>query len=83
MKKILLILIASILFITGCNVKSIEATPKVRYIQNYGKFEFYVDKETCVEYIEVSSSYGKGFTPRLNADGTLKQNEECSKDKMD
>lgn len=82
MKKVLL-LIASLLFLTGCYTELIKATPKVRYIQNYGKFEFFVDKETCVEYIEDYTSHGLGFIPRLNADGTLILNEVCLKTKMD
>lgn len=79
MKKI--IIIVSVLLLTGCNVESVEAEPRIKYIQNHGKFEFYVDEETCVEYIEDTSSYGKGLTPRLNSDGTPIVNEVCLKDK--
>ena len=80
MKKILILI--SVLLLTGCYVETTEATPKVRYIQNYGKFEYYVDKETCVEYIEYDGSYSGNLTPRLNADGTPMLNEICLENKV-
>lgn len=81
MKKILLII--AILLLTGCNSESSEEIINTNYMQDSMQFNFRVDKETCVEYIEYDGSYSGNLTPRLNSDGTLKQNEECLKDKID
>lgn len=49
---------------------------QVKKLNKENYFDFYVDKETCAEYIY--SYKGSGcFIPRLNADGTLKTNKEC------
>lgn len=67
MKKLLLIPL--ILFLlTGCGQTE----------ENNSNISFYVDESTCVEYIKYkANTYGGNLTPRLNADGTLKLNEEC------
>lgn len=82
MKKILLLIILT-LFLTGCGAEPINKkieTNDTYYIQSSPYFDFYVDKETCVEYIY--SYKGDGcFIPRLNTDGTLKLNETCLKNK--
>ena len=73
MKKLLLIPL--LLFLTtGCGQTEVD--------ENNNNISFYVDESTCVEYIKYKAhSYGGNITPRLNADGTLKLNEECL-DKM-
>ena len=83
MKKILLLII-SILLLTGCGIEPISEDSNNEtsyYIQDSIKFDFYVDKNTCVEYIIFSGGYKGGITPRLNTDGTLKLNETCLKNK--
>lgn len=85
MKKILLLIIIIIL-LTGCGTESINKkheTNDTYYIQDSLNFDFYVDKETCVEYIIFNGGYRGGITPRLNADGTLKLNKICLKDEVD
>lgn len=79
MKKILLLIILTLL-LTGCGAEPISKTDSnnTYYIQDSAMYDFYIDKETCVEYIY--SSYGY-FIPRLNADSTLKLNETCLKNK--
>ncbi len=83
MKKILLLII-SILLLTGCGIEPISEDNNNEtsyYIQDSIKFDFYVDKNTCIEYIIFSGGYKGGITPRLNTDGTLKLNETCLKNK--
>ena len=85
MKKFLLLVIIIIL-LTGCGAESINEkheTNDTYYIQDSLNFDFYVDKETCVEYIIFNGGYRGGITPRLNADGTLKLNKICLKDEAD
>lgn len=85
MKKFLLLVIIIIL-LTGCGAESINKkheTNDTYYIQDSLNFDFYVDKETCVEYIIFNGGYRGGITPRLNADGTLKLNKICLKDEAD
>lgn len=85
MKKFLLLVIIIIL-LTGCGAESINKkheTNDTYYIQDSLNFYFYVDKETCVEYIIFNGGYHGGITPRLNADGTLKLNKICLKDEVD
>lgn len=81
MKKILLLIIF-ILLLTGCGAEPISKTETKNltyYIQDSMNFDFYIDKETCIEYIIFSGEYKGGITPRLNTDGTLKLNEICLK----
>lgn len=81
MKKIILLLIP-VLLLTGCGAKPInEDKGTGYYMQDSMSFDFYVDKETCVEYIVYKGGYRGGLTPRLNADNTLKLNETCLKGK--
>nr|DAT77141.1 MAG TPA: foot protein [Caudoviricetes sp.] len=78
MLKKSLLLIIPIILLTGCTVESIGTEEKndIYYMQDSTMFEFYVDKGTCVEYIQ--SYKGKGaLIPRLNADGTVKLNTKC------
>ena len=85
MKKFLLLVIIIIL-LTGCGAESINKkheTNDTYYIQDSLNFDFYVDKETCIEYIIFNGGYRGGITPRLNADGTLKLNKICLKDEAD
>lgn len=81
MKKTLLLMIP-ILFLTGCGAEPVNKTNSnnTYYIQGNPYFDFYVDKETCVEYI-YSYKGDDFFMPRLNTNGTLKLNETCLKDK--
>lgn len=80
MKKILLLIILTLL-LTGCGAEPISKTDSnnTYYIQDSSTYDFYINKETCVEYIYRSYGY---FIPRLNADGTLKLNETCLKNKV-
>lgn len=83
MKKILL-LIVPVLFLTGCGAEPIEEKETKNYayyMQDSRSFEFYVDKKTCVEYIEYDGGYSGNLIPRLNADGTLILNENCLENK--
>ena len=73
MKKLLIIPLLLFL-ITGCGQTEEDV--------NNNNISFYVDESTCVEYIKYKAhSYGGSITPRLNADGTLKLNEECLNEK--
>ena len=78
-------LIFGILFLTGCSttiITPIDTNGKndTYYIQDSSMYDFYVDKETCIEYIIFSGSYKGGITPRLNRDGTLLLNKKCLKE---
>ena len=57
-------------------VETIIPTLYRYYKENY-TILFYTDSETCVEYIKYASINKGGITPRFNADGTLKLDEEC------
>lgn len=81
------LVLAIVLLLTGCGADTVnddDAESKdnyeIYYIQEYYAFDFYVDKETCVEYIVFQGSYKGGLTPRLNDDGTLKLNKNCLKE---
>ena len=85
MKKLILLL-APVLLLTGCDgcdseLIEEETITNTYYLQDKMQFEFFIDKETCVEYIEYDGSYSGTLTPRLNADGTLKLNEICLENK--
>lgn len=68
-KKELIVLI--VLFcLTGCESNSKDSEDDYTIL-------FYTDSETCVEYIKYASINKGGITPRFNADGTLKLDEEC------
>lgn len=80
MKKILLIV--PVLFLTGCGAEPIDGEDTnnfTYYIQDSLYYDFYIDKETCVEYIKEITH--DSLTPRLNSDGTLKLNEICIENK--
>lgn len=76
-KKIIL-LIVSILVITGCDSR-IDNQEK-KYIQDNVGYSVVIDKETCVEYIEFVGYYKKALSVRLNADGKPIVNEKCLND---
>lgn len=82
MKKILLLIIPVIL-LTGCGAEAIdiEKNNNKYYMQDSINFDFYIDRETCVEYIRFTGGYKGGLTIRLNADGTPMLNEECLESK--
>lgn len=83
MKKIILLLTLGLL-LAGCGAKPInEDKGTGYYMQDSMSFDFYVDKETCVEYIVYKGGYKGGLTPRLKADNTLKSNETCLKNRGD
>lgn len=87
MKKIVFLVLAALLLIcasAGCIAE--EETEEVasdKYIQNYeyssNYVYVYVDEYTGVEYLIFSAVKKGGITPRYNADGTLKINEEFRK----
>lgn len=74
MKK-LLILPLLLLLVTGCSVDVNDETESTKV--NNTDIYFYIDENTCVEYIVYDGWYSGGITPRLNRDGTIMLNEEC------
>lgn len=77
MKKILIIPLL-LLLITGCTSKNEDNNYDTNYQEINDNFiYYYTDEDTCVEYIVFSGYRKGGITPRLNADGTIKLNEEC------
>ena len=74
MKK-LLILPLLLLLVTGCNISTNNETERNELNKN--NIYFYIDENTCVEYIVYDAWYSGGITPRLNRDGTIMLNEEC------
>lgn len=87
MNKIILVLLAVLLVCASAGCISEKETEEVvsdKYIQNYEYSDYvyvYVDKYTGVEYLIFSAGSNKGgITPRYNADGTLKINEEFKND---
>lgn len=78
MKKLILLVI-TILLLTGCLAEPIEKDENnyTYYLQDDIDFDFYIDKETCIEYIIYKGIKEGGITPRLNADGTPMLNEKC------
>lgn len=81
MKRIVIIpiMVITILFLTGCNERTSEYDSSL-----LNSYYIYVDKETCVEYFVSDGSYNTGdFTPRYNADGTLKTNKNCLNSRED
>lgn len=76
------LVLAIVLLLTGCGADTVNNNieNKDNYMQEYYSFNFYVDEETCVEYIVFHDTYKGGITPRLNDDGTLKLNKNCLKD---
>ena len=73
------LVLAIVLLLTGCGADTVNdnVENKDNYMQEYHSFNFYVDAETCVEYIVFHDTYKGGLTPRLNDDSTLKLNENC------
>lgn len=66
-KIICFILTLTIVMLTACG----NTENKTKYMQDCNSnFKIFVDKETGVNYVYVSTAYGKGITVRLNADGT-------------
>lgn len=63
--KKLFILIIPILLLCGCDSGQISNRK-------------FIDKDTCVIYL---SYYNGGITPMYNADGTLKIDKDCIKNK--
>lgn len=83
MKKTIFLVLAALLLVcasAGCIAE--EVAPD-KYIQNYEYGSYYVyvyvDEYTGVEYLIFSASKKGGITPRYNADGTLRINEEFRK----
>ncbi len=80
------LVLAIVLLLTGCGADTVNNNVEnkdnyeANYMQEYHSFNFYIDEETCVEYIVFHDTYKGGITPRLNDDGTLKLNENCLKD---
>lgn len=72
MKKLLIIPLILIV-LTGCSERTNEYEETM-----LDSYYIYVDKDTCVEYFVSNSMYNSGnFTPRYNADLTLKVNKKC------
>lgn len=70
MKRIMIMLAISTLFISGCKSNHINSTDDDTIF-------IYTDSETCVEYIKYAVGYKGGITVRLNTDGSIKLNEKC------
>lgn len=87
MKKIIFLVLTALLLVcasAGC-ITAEESVSPDKYFQNHDDGTYYVyvyiDEHTGVEYLiyrEVLLDCG-GITPRYNADGTLKINEEFRK----
>lgn len=76
MKKILIIII-----ILGCFIFTKGVYGKAEYNDGFN-IAIYIDKDTCVEYFVSDGSYNRGTVfPRYNADGTLKTNKKCMKNR--
>lgn len=75
MKKIPIIFLL-LLLVSGCSIE-VNNSEKVSNEINNDNIYFYIDQDTCVEYIAYIGNYKAGITNRLNADGTVKLNEEC------
>lgn len=87
-----IILLTSILLITGCSIETQESTCSIEtqestqnessYLKN--RIKTFVDKETCVEYFVSNGYYNQGeVTVKYNADGTLKINKKCLEEDND
>ena len=80
------LVLAIVLLLTGCGADTVNNNVEnkdnyeANYMQDYSSCNFYIDEETCVEYIVFHDTYKGGITPRLNDDGTLKLNKNCLKD---
>ena len=75
MKNKVLVLIL-ILILCGCSME--KQVNDYTTAEAFDVFYIHTDEETCVEYFVSYSSYNQGnFSPRYNADGTLKLNEVC------
>ena len=81
MKKILFVLLAMLLLLTGCSTEGV-ATPKT-YVQNIAPsllrtgdlltnngYCYLVDENTGVVYLEFDSGHRHAVTLMVNADGT-------------
>lgn len=79
------LVLAIVLLLTGCGADTVNNNVEnkdnyeANYMQDHNSFNFYVDEETCVEYIVFHDTYKGGIAPRLKFDGTLKLNESCLK----
>lgn len=80
------LVLAIVLLLTGCGADTVNNDDEskdnyeIYYMQESYSFNFYVDKETCVEYIVFQGSYKGSVITRLNSDGTLKLNKNCLKE---
>ena len=90
MKKIKILLAVITIFLAcGCEFEESESTNKY----DYNKYDYnlnnnissYTDYKTCVEYLVLSQWEYRagmgGLSVRYNADGTIKVNKECLKEK--
>lgn len=77
MKKLLLAF-ALLVSLVGCEEIKNNRIKEIKFevIHNEKWVNVLVDKETGVEYIFYDGGYNGGLSPRYNADGTLKINEE-------
>lgn len=77
----LFIIVLSILILCGCERADNEYSENKELDKT---FYVYVDKDTCVEYFASYGMYNAGdIHPIYNADGTLKLNKKCLKDKKE
>ena len=85
LKHILLVVCVVLLVCAsaGCIMEEEDGALPDRYILNYEGGSYYVyvyvDEYTGVEYLIFTDLRKGGITPRYNADGTLKINEEFMK----
>ena len=85
MKKIKILLVVITIFLAcGCEFEESDSTNKYDYNLN-NNISSYTDYKTCVEYLVLSEKRGYGgmggLSVRYNADGTIKVNKECLKEK--
>ena len=87
-KNKILLAIITIFIACGCELVGYETTNEEVNNYDYNQdndISVYVDYKTCVEYLKLSQwsfrAGAGGLSVRYNADGTIKVNKECLKEK--
>lgn len=82
MKKTIFLVLAALLLVcasAGCITAGDSNGVLDKPITLTSPVNVYTDSETGIEYFVIYTSYGVEMTPRYNADGTLRINEEFRK----